>query len=69
MREGVVIDVSKTGTRVRFRSRGTLPRIVRVKAFRIGLNRFARVVWQTTFDAGLEFVPDRKIANATALLK
>jgi hypothetical protein len=60
-REGVIIDVSKTGARVRFRSRGKLPRVVRIKASRIGLRRFARVVWQSTFDAGLEFVSDHKV--------
>ena len=56
VREGIILDVSKTGARIRFRSRGTLPPIVKIKASRIGLNRFACVVWQTTFDAGLEFV-------------
>ncbi len=62
-REGVIVDISKTGARVRFRSRGTLPSVVRVKASRIGLKRFARVIWQSAFDAGLEFVPDHKIGN------
>lgn len=60
IREGIILDVSKTGARVRFRNRGTLPPIVKVKASRIGLNRFARVVWQTTFDAGIEFVVSQK---------
>ena len=63
MREGIILDVSKTGVRLRFRSRGTLPTIVKIKASRIGLNRFARVVWQSTFDAGLEFNPDRGSAS------
>lgn len=62
-REGVIIDISKSGVRVRFRSRGTLPNVVRIKASRIGLKRFARVIWQSAFDAGLEFVPDDKIRN------
>ncbi|MEM7329780.1 MAG: PilZ domain-containing protein [Pseudomonadota bacterium] len=56
VREGIILDVSKTGARIRFRDRGTLPPIVKIKASRVGLNRFARVVWQTTFDAGLEFI-------------
>ena len=55
-REGIILDVSKSGARIRFRSRGTLPEIVKIKASRIGLNRFARVAWQSTFDAGLEFI-------------
>ena len=63
IREGVIVDISKTGARIRFRSRGTLPRVVRVKASRLGLKRFARIVWQSAFDAGLEFVPDHKIGN------
>jgi len=63
IREGVIVDISKSGARIRFRSRGTLPSVVRVKASRIGLKRFARVVWQSTFDAGLEFVPDDQIGN------
>ena len=62
-REGIILDVSKTGARVRFRTRGTLPRLVKIKASRIGLNRFARVVWQSTFDAGLEFIVDKKSAS------
>lgn len=56
VREGIILDVSKSGARIRFRDRGTLPSIVKIKASRIGLNRFARVAWQTTFDAGLEFI-------------
>lgn len=56
VREGVILDVSETGARVRFRDRGELPRIVKIKASRIGLHRFARVVWQRIPDAGLEFI-------------
>lgn len=56
VREGIILDVSETGARIRFRNRGTLPPIVKLKASRIGLNRFSRVVWQTGFDAGLEFI-------------
>lgn len=56
VREGVILDVSQTGARIRFRDRGELPRIVKIKASRIGLHRFARVVWQRTPDAGIEFI-------------
>lgn len=62
-REGVIIDISKTGARIRFRSRGTLPDVVRIRASRIGLSRFARVVWQSEFDAGIEFVPDNRVSG------
>lgn len=54
-REGVILDVSATGARVRFDRRGTLPQQVTIKAGRIGLRRNARVVWQDLYDAGLEF--------------
>jgi hypothetical protein len=62
-REGIIPDVSKSGARIRFRTRGTLPTIAKIKASRIGLNPFARVVWQSTFDAGLEFIVDKKSAS------
>jgi hypothetical protein len=55
VREAVITDISKKGARVRFRRRGSLPDIVHIKASRVGLNRMARVAWQTMFDAGLEF--------------
>ena len=62
-REGVIVDISKTGARVRFRSRGALPQVVRIKASRIGLSRFARVVCLSDYDAGLECVPDNRAAG------
>lgn len=57
LKEAVIVDVSKTGARVKFRHRGHLPPRVRIKAGRIGLNRLAEVVWQTPSDAGLRFIP------------
>ena len=59
LREAIILDVSKTGARIRFRSRGQLPSEIRIKASRIGLNRRARIIWQTVFDAGIEFIPDK----------
>ena len=56
IREGIILDVSKTGARIRFRDRGELPNIIKIKASRIGLHRFARVVWQRSPDAGIEFI-------------
>lgn len=61
VREGVILDISATGARVRFRDRGELPDLVKIKASRIGLNRFARVVWQRTPDAGLEFALSARV--------
>ncbi len=65
IREAVIMDVSKTGVRVRFHTRGMLPERVQVKAGRIGLNRMARVAWQTVSDAGLEFIQpgQRQVAS------
>ncbi|MEP1143022.1 MAG: PilZ domain-containing protein [Henriciella sp.] len=63
VREGIILDVSKTGARIRFRNRGTLPNVIKIKASRIGLNRFAKVVWQSTYDAGIEFVTDKGSAK------
>ncbi len=55
-REGVLLDLSDGGARVRFRSRGQLSPTVRIVSGRMGLDRMAKVVWQDTFDAGLQFV-------------
>ena len=63
IREGIILDVSKTGARIRFRDRGELPDIVKIKASRIGLHRFARVVWQRSPDAGLEFISGQTVAR------
>lgn len=56
LREGVILNISDTGLRIRFSQRGALPPIVVAKAGRIGLHRRARVVWQDVFDAGFEFL-------------
>lgn len=56
-REAIIIDVSRTGARVRFRQRCRLPGKVRIKAGRLGLNRMAEVVWQDNYNAGLRFIP------------
>lgn len=55
VREGVVLDASQSGARIRFRGRGALPQQVTVKASRLGLNRRGRVVWQKAFDVGIAF--------------
>lgn len=65
LREGVILDISQRGARVRFRRRGSLPDIVQIRAARIGLNRTARVAWQTVFDAGLEFIQAGQSVIAT----
>jgi len=61
LREAVIIDVSKSGARLRFRVRGQLPPVVRIQATRLGLNRMADVVWQDTYNAGLRFLPSSAV--------
>ena len=65
IREAVIMDISHTGARLRFRARGALPRYVRIKASRIGLNRLARVVWQDSYNAGLQFVASAQRAASS----
>lgn len=55
VREAVLLDVSDRGVRVRSRSRAAFSEHVLIKVGRIGLHRTGRVVWQTGFDAGIEF--------------
>ncbi len=59
-REAVIVDVSRTGARVRFQGRGSLPSVVHIKSSRLGLNRKARVIWQDNCDVGLRFIPPGK---------
>jgi len=55
-RECVLIDLSDTGARIRFRTRGMLSGIVKLKSSRHQIDREARVVWKDMYDAGLEFL-------------
>lgn len=57
LQAGVIIDISKTGARVRFRGRPRFPDTIRIRAIRLGLNRTANIVWQRDFDVGLAFSP------------
>ena len=55
VRRGMVVDRSETGVRVRFHSRGELPEHVTLTIEAMAGHHSARVVWQDTHDAGLEF--------------
>lgn len=55
---GVLMDVSDTGARVRFVHRGALPGRVRLTCARLKLNRTAEVVRRDGTDVGLKFVDD-----------
>jgi len=50
-------DVSETGARVEFHTRGTLPEIVIIIEPMLKIHKRARVVWQEEGVAGLEFLP------------
>lgn len=54
-REGVIIGICAESARVRFKSRSEFPPIVRIKSSRLGLNRLARLDWQSEFDAQFLF--------------
>jgi hypothetical protein len=50
-------DVSATGARIEYHTRGTLPEIVVLIEPMLKLHKRARVVWQDEGIAGLEFLP------------
>lgn len=53
---GIVIDISDTGARIRFRHHYRLAQHVTLKASRLGLKQRCEVVWQFGSDVGLRFV-------------
>jgi len=55
---GILMDISDTGARVRFFHRGVMPDTVRIIAPRLRLNRRARVVRRDETDIGLQFIDD-----------
>ena len=63
-REAIILDVSETGARIRFRSKSRLPKTLFLKASRLGLRRYARVIWQDEFDAGIVFVSRPPVISA-----
>lgn len=54
--DGVMIDISSKGARIRFRSHATLPREVVLLVPALALKRHARTVWQRRGDAGFIFL-------------
>lgn len=55
-REGVIIDISEGGARIRFRTRSNLSPTIRIQSSRHQLDKVAVTIWQNKFDAGIEFV-------------
>lgn len=58
---GILMDISDTGARVRFFHRGFMPVEVRIIAPRLRLNRRARVVRRDETDIGLKFIDDETV--------
>lgn len=54
-REGIILDLSDSGARIRSRSRMPFPHEIILKAPRLGLRVRARKVWQNGFDTGVTF--------------
>lgn len=53
-RRGVIVDMSKTGLRIRFSQRGELPGQVSLKIEGMAGTHTASTVWQETYEAGLK---------------
>lgn len=63
VREGVVINLSKTGARIRFHTRASVPSKMIIKCPRYRLHRPARLVWQAGFDIGIQFFDPRVVRS------
>ena len=55
IRDGVIINISKTGARIRLKQRGAVSEQVIFRCPRYRLNRMAEVVWHNGFDIGVRF--------------
>lgn len=53
---GMMVDISATGCRVKFRIRSDIPPEVTVTVPDLQYEQRAKVVWQNTFEAGFLFV-------------
>jgi len=56
--QGILMDISESGARVRFAHRGVMPKRVRIAVPRLGLKRLAEVVRVDETDVGLRFLND-----------
>ena len=54
--DGIILDLSSTGARVRFRGRLTLPQQVRLVSAKLNLDRTAKLVRRDGYDIALHFV-------------
>lgn len=69
IRSALIVDITKSGVRVKFRVKGTLPRYLHIEAESLGLKRRVRVIWQDSHSAGLQFVmpPENKQVSLSGL--
>lgn len=55
-KQGIVLDLSQCGARLRFVAADCMTEKVRVEIPRLRMKRIARVRWQTRTDLGVEFI-------------
>ncbi|MEM6412005.1 MAG: PilZ domain-containing protein [Pseudomonadota bacterium] len=54
--DGIILDYSQSGSRVRFRTHQSLPPEMILNVPTMGINHRVRTVWQSQGDAGLAFI-------------
>ena len=54
-RQGVALDVSDTGARIRFHTSESMPPRIRLKIPKLKIDRSADVVWHKGIDVGVRF--------------
>ena len=58
LKKGIALDLSPTGTRLRFENGDSLLDGMVVKISRYGIKRKARMRWRTRTDVGIEFLDE-----------
>lgn len=58
LKNGVALDLSPNGTRIRFENGDSLLDGMVVKIARYGIKRKARMCWRTRTDVGIEFLDE-----------
>ena len=60
LKKGVALDLSATGSRLRFENGDSLVDGMVVSIARYGIKRPARMRWRTRTDVGIEFIDDQE---------
>ena len=58
LKKGIALDLSPTGSRLRFENGDSLLDGMIVKISRYGIKRTARMCWRTRTDVGIEFLDE-----------